>query len=107
MPIYSTIRMTIPLEKQREVSRILTSIAEQTRLEPGCLFCRVYRDLHEEEFLMFEEAWDNDEDMDRHLRSHLYRKLLLVLDMASEKPDIDFRTVLHTGGIEVIEKARL
>lgn len=107
MPIFSTIRMTIPLEKHREVSRILTHIAEQTRLEPGCLLSRVYRDIQEEDFLMLEEAWDNEEDLCRHLRSSLYRKLLLVLDMASEKPDIDFRTVSDRGGMEIIEKARM
>ena len=55
---------------------------------------------------MIEEVWKTQEDLDRHLRSEDYRHLLLVTEMALEPPEIQFKTVSHSAGLEIIERAR-
>jgi quinol monooxygenase YgiN len=104
--IHATIRIVTDPEKQEEVFAILRLMAERTRVESGCIACWIYRDVQEDRSLMFEEIWNNEEELNRHIRSDEYRKVLLVLDMAVEMPEIRFETVSHVTGMETIEKAR-
>ena len=104
--ILATIRMTIPPQKRGEALKILRSVAELCRDDPGCLSCHIYEDLQDNNVLMFEEVWTAEEDLDLHLRSDEYRNLLLVVEMAPKQPEIRFDTISSSTGIEIIEKAR-
>ena len=84
--IIATIRMAIPPQKRDEALKILTSMAEQWRDEPGCLSCSIYRDLEEKNVLMLEEVWKSQEDLDLHLRTDEYRNLLLSWRWRSNSP---------------------
>ena len=98
--------MTIPPQKCDEVLKILRSMAEQCRDNPGCLRSHVYGDLQESNVLMIEEVWRTEEDLKVHMRSDEYFNLLLVLEMALKQPEIRFDTISNSTGIETIEKAR-
>jgi quinol monooxygenase YgiN len=104
--VRSTIRMLIHVKKQSEAMEILGSIAEQTQFEPGCISCRVYRGVEDARAIMLEELWLGDADLQRHLRSDKYRKILLVVEMAAEPPEIRFDAIARSSGVETIEKAR-
>jgi quinol monooxygenase YgiN len=104
--IHATIRMTMPDQKIREAVEILRSVAERTRVQPGCISCRIYHDFQEEHVIMMEELWRTQEDLDRHLRSAEYRNVLLVVEMAHKEPEIRFSAFSHSTGVETIEKAR-
>ena len=104
--IHSTIRMQVPPQKRVEALRILKSTAEITRVLPCCLDCRIYEDLQEDNLIMFEETWTNEEDLGQHLRSNEYRKVLLVMEMALHAPEVRFNTISGSAGIETIERAQ-
>jgi quinol monooxygenase YgiN len=104
--ILATIRMAIPPQKRSEALKILRSVAELCRDDPGCLSCNIYRDLHDNKVFVLEEFWELEKDLDLHLRSEEYRNLLLVLEMALKRPEIRFDTISGTTGIETIERAR-
>jgi quinol monooxygenase YgiN len=104
--IHATIRMTLPSGKAEEAVEILRSVAERTRVQPGCISCRVYHDVEEKHVIMIEEVWAGQEELERHLRSSEYRNVLLVLEMALEEPEIRFSAFSHASGVETIEKAR-
>ena len=104
--IHATIRMTIPPHKCDEALKILKSMAEQCRSSLGCLSCRIYGDLQENDVLMLEEVWRTQEDLELRIRSDEYLNLLLVLEMALKQPEIRFDTISSSTGIEMIEKAR-
>ena len=104
--VHATIRMDISPEKAGEALEILCSVAERTRVESGCISCRVYRDVQEEHGIMIEELWRDLEELERHLRSSDYRSVLLVVEMAKGPPEIRFSTISHSSGVETIEKAR-
>ena len=105
--IRSTIRMLIPLHKQNEALEILRSISVQTQFEPGCISSRLYHGADEIRTIMIEEFWMNEKDLTCHLRSDRYRRVLLVVEMAEEPPDIRFETIAHRSGIETIQNARI
>jgi quinol monooxygenase YgiN len=104
--IQSAIRMLIPSRKSDEALKIVRSVVELCRDDPGCLSCHIYRDLHEKDVFMLEQVWRSEEEMAVHLRSDEYRNLLLVLEMSLKKPEIRFDTISSSTGIETIEKAR-
>jgi quinol monooxygenase YgiN len=85
---------------------ILRSVAERTRVQPGCISCRLYHDAKEEDVIMIEEVWRSQEELERHLRSAEYRNVLLVVELAYKEPEIRFSTFSHSTGVETIEKAR-
>lgn len=104
--LHATVKMRIPVRRVGEVMEILQAVAERTRVQPGCISCRVYHDIQEERLILFEEMWSTQQDLDRHLRSEEYRNVLLVIEMADERPEILFNPLSDSTGVETIEKAR-
>jgi len=104
--VRATIRMMIPSRKRDEVLEILSSIAERARFEPGCISYRLYQGVEVENLIMLEEFWRNEEDLERHLQSEDYRKVLLVVEMAVEPPEIRFDAISQSTGFETMEKRR-
>ena len=104
--VRSTIRMLIPLHKQSDAFEILRSVSVQIQFEPSCISSRLYHGVDDERAIMVEELWMNDKNLMDHLRSDAYRRVLLVVEMAEESPDIRFETIAHCSGIETIEDAR-
>jgi quinol monooxygenase YgiN len=104
--VRSNIRMLLPLKKLSEAQEILGSMIEQIQFEPGCMSCRLYRDVQEECALMLDETWTSEKDLLRHLQSDRYRRVLLVVEMSAEPPEIRFDTIAHSSGVETIEQAR-
>lgn len=104
--IQATIIMTFSPEKIDETLNILRSIVERTRAETGCISCSVYLDTEDRNTVIFEEKWRSNEDLQRYLRSEEYQKVLLVIEMATVKPEIRFDTITDSSGVETIEKAR-
>ena len=104
--VRAAIRMVIPSRKRDEVMEILSSIAERARFEPGCISCRLYQGVGVKNLIMLEEFWRDEKALERHLQSEDYRKILLVVEMALETPEVRFDAISHSTGFETIEKAR-
>ena len=103
--VRSAIRMLIPMDKQSEAIEILSGVSERVQFEPYCISSRLYRGVDEERAIMLEELWESGRDMLQHLKSDAFRRVLLVVEMAEESPDIQFDTITESGGVEVIEQA--
>jgi quinol monooxygenase YgiN len=104
--VIASVKMLMSQQMLGGTLKILRSIVEQCRVQPGCLRSCLYGDLEEENVIMIEEMWQDEEALTRHLRSEEYRNLLLVLEMAIRQPEIRFYTIASSTGIETIEKAR-
>jgi len=104
--VHARIRLLIPANKVNEALMILDSVIELTRLEEGCISCRLYRDLQVEGALMLEEIWSSQNDLERHLRTDKFHTVLLVVEMASVYPEIRFDVIADTTGMETIQRIR-
>ncbi len=104
--IYAIARMTFPSDRLEEALEILSSVAQRSRFERGCIRSSIYQDVEENNAIMLEQVWKNEKDMEDHLRTTDYHSVLLVAEMAIAPPEIRFDTVVHTSGVETIEKAR-
>jgi quinol monooxygenase YgiN len=104
--VHAALRMVIHPDKRWDALEVLTSMIERIRDKPGCISCRVYQDVQQDEALLFEEMWSTEEDLMLHLRSEEYRNVLLVVEMSKEPPEIGFHSISGSTGIETIKKAR-
>jgi quinol monooxygenase YgiN len=104
--ILVSFRMVIPAKKRKEVAGILRGTVERTLAEQGCMSCYFYSDVQDDRGLMLEEVWKTNDDLTHHLKSQVFRDVLLVAENALEAPEIRFSHVMPGNGMETIENAR-
>lgn len=104
--IHASIRMKFSAKQLPKARDILDSRVERTQVSPGCLGCYVYQDVRDSRVLLYEQWWESKEDLDRHLRSELYRQVVLVMEMAEEFPVVRFSEISRTSGMETVAKSR-
>lgn len=104
--ITATLRIDVSEKRRGEVNRLLRSLIEPTRVETGCINCRLYHEEDNPNIVTWVEEWEEEADLKRHLRSPQYRKILAALDLAEAQPEVRFDTVLETQGMRLIEEAR-
>jgi quinol monooxygenase YgiN len=98
--------LTAPRKTRSEIVKALRTLIGPTLAEPGCLGCHLQQDASNPNFLVFIEEWAQQADLDRHMASHEYRKLLTVMDMSSTQPRISIMTASDAAGFERIKEAR-
>jgi len=104
--ITSTIRITAAENSDGQVLRVLRSLIEPTRVETGCISCGLYKDLHDAGVIIWVEEWKTQDDLETHLRSRQYKKILAAFDMSNSQPEMRFDTVVETKGMQLIADAR-
>jgi quinol monooxygenase YgiN len=77
-----------------------------TRAQLKCISCQLYQDVEDAELVSFIQEWESQEALNDHIRSDDYRKVLAVMELASEPPEIKFITAVKTEGLELIEEIR-
>jgi quinol monooxygenase YgiN len=104
--IILTVRMTVGPRNRAAVLSVIRSMLGPTSVETGCAGCHASVDLDDDNVLTFSEEWDTQENLDRHVRSHGFRNLLSVLDLASDPPEFRIYTVAEARGMEAIRAVR-
>lgn len=89
--------------KGQEMGKALASLAGPIQVQPGCLSCRLF---HHAEGLQMEARWDNQENLVSHLKSDLYKRLLLLMELSSAPPLLEFLTVMELRGLDLVEEVR-
>jgi len=88
------------------IGKALISLIGPMRVEPGCLSCRLYEAVPENDQFEVVARWQSEQDLISHLQSDLYKRLLLLMELSSEPPVVEFYTVLEFRGLELVECAR-
>ena len=104
--VIATLRMVVPPEKQADALRTLRMVMGPTRAQLRCISCQLYQNVEDARLVSFVQEWESQEALNDHIRSDDYRKVLAVMELASEKPEIRFITASHTAGMELIERLR-
>jgi quinol monooxygenase YgiN len=103
--IIELIRIFVPYEKEQEFARAVGSLAGPIEVQNGCLNCGVTQNLVRPSELQLEARWETEEDLTRHLRSDAYKQLLLLMELGSAPPVVEFLRVVEMGGLDLVENA--
>ncbi|MDO8282577.1 MAG: putative quinol monooxygenase [Thermodesulfovibrionia bacterium] len=104
--ILATLRMVVRPESRYDLLETMRGMLEPVRVERGCLTYRLYEDVENRNAFVLLEEWETQEDLERHILTDNHRRLLALVDLLSEQPELRFNTVSHTAGMELIEKVR-
>jgi len=104
--IETIIKMTVPVEKKKEVLQTVKAILGPIRRERGCISCNCYVDVEDDSVLRFEEEWKTRDDLENHLRSDHFGVLNGAMMLLRVEPEVRFNTIASTAGTEAIKAAR-
>jgi len=96
--------MVFAPEAREEALQVLRSLVGPVRSHPGCLATRLMRDIGDERILTWVEEWREPRDLERHLRSEAFRRLLAVMELASEPPTFEVDELHRRRGFELVEE---
>jgi quinol monooxygenase YgiN len=101
--ILVTLRMIVQPERRSDLLETMRGMLEPTRVERGCLTYRLYEDVENRNTFFLVEEWDTQKDLESHIRTDNQRRLVALMDLLSEPPELQFNTVSHTAGMDLIE----
>lgn len=104
--IIFTLCFKVSLSKRKEVFSLFDSLAGPLSVKPGCSRVALFSNVNGHEDLMLIEEWQSRAELDKHIRSNEFRKILALMDLSNESPKTRFYQVSSTEGFEVVEKAR-
>jgi len=104
--IVSTLQIVLPDRKRVEALEILRMYMGPACHQPGCISCQSFQELDKENSFILIEKWMSQAYLDRHLCSSEYKKVLALMDISSEPPEIKFLTVWNSAGMELLEELR-
>src|SRR5512141_2407929 len=95
--------MIVRPERRRDLLKTMKGMLEPARVERGCLSYRLYADVEDRNAFVLVEEWATQKDLERHISQNSQRRLLALMDLLSEQPELRFNTVSHTAGMDLIE----
>ena len=98
--IQASFRLVAPEEKRAEYLTVLLCLKGPTEALAECRACRVFQDAEDKNVLTYVVTWENQEDLEEHICSDRFRRLLPYIEMSQEPPEVDFSTIDQVRGIE-------
>ena len=100
--ILVTLKMIVRPERRSDLLETMRGMLEPARVERGCVSYRFYEDVEDRNAFVLLEEWATQKDLERHISKDNQRRLLALMDLLSEPPELRFNTVSHTAGMELI-----
>jgi len=98
--IIVTLRMTVRPDKRHDFMESIRGMLGPTRIERGCISYCLYEDIENNNTFTLVEEWETRDDLEKHVRTDNYRRLLELMDLLSEPYELRFSTVSQTAEME-------
>lgn len=93
-------------EQRDGILQALRLQLDPTRVEPGCLSCRLLEDVETAGAFTLLEEWATPTDLERRLGSESYRRLLMIVELSESAPEVRYQVIASTMGLEAIHAVR-
>jgi quinol monooxygenase YgiN len=105
--IIAMLDMSMPSGHESETLRLLRACWESTNALPGCIGGGVFQEVGSPKAALYVEMWDRADELENHVRSPGYDRLLAIMETAPERPALTFNFVAETRGLAWVEELRL
>jgi quinol monooxygenase YgiN len=105
--ILVTLSVAVPPGWRKEIVEVFDLLLGPVRAEPGCLACRLYQEIGNEDALLYVEEWETPEQLERHMRSGRYDRVLAAMEASARPPVLRYHSVSASKGLEYLEVVRL
>lgn len=104
--IVVTLAIKVSADKADDALRLIMPVVRRSRTEPGCLYSDVYRRDYHDTRLLLVERWRSLEEMERHVRSERFSRVLAWIELSLDPPEVRFDWVSESRGLDMIEALR-
>ena len=104
--IIEGVRIVATSAESEELRRALVAWAGPTSVESGCISCRILQESNDLQAFCYLAYWNTQDDLVRHIRTEHYKRLLVLMDLGTGPPLVEFHTVADTKGLDLIEHVR-
>jgi quinol monooxygenase YgiN len=105
--ILATLKMTVPPDRRAGVVEVFSLLLGPVRVEPGCHSCALYEEAGDGGELLYVEEWETPEQLERHMRSARYERVLALMEASDRPPVLRYYSVSDVRGLEYLEAVRL
>ena len=100
------LKLNPPPEKRKETLEILHSLQGPLRAHKDCLDSVIYEAHDGNREIMYMELWQDPDALNRHIQSDMFLRILAVMDIAAEAPEISFIDLAEANGMDLIKTLR-
>lgn len=102
-----TVRLVAVPDRVDDIVRTLLRVVMRPAQQlPGCHFAQVYQRVNEPLRIDYVEEWDDLAALRPQLSCERFSRLLEVVEMAAEAPEVEFRYISETHGIDYVGTQR-
>lgn len=101
------LRIVARPERRGEMVHALRALTLPIQAAPGFLSSRILQDVGDPDALYYVEEWQTAADLDRQVRSTVYTRLLALMEVAAEPPELRLNWVTAVRGLEYLAEVRL
>ena len=102
-----TVRLLVAPDRTDDIVRTLFRVVMRPAQElRGCRFAQVYQRVNQPGRVDYVEEWDDLAGLRPQLSGERFSRLLEVVEMAAEAPEVEFRCISETHGMDYIATQR-
>jgi quinol monooxygenase YgiN len=105
--ILVTLKIAVPPGERAKVAELFATFAGPVRVEPGCLSCGLFQETGAGDEFLYVEEWETPQQLERHMRSARYERLLAMMEASDRQPVLRYCSVSDVRGLEYLEAVRL
>lgn len=94
------VRLVAAPDHVPDVVGALRTVMRPAQQARGCSFAGVYTSAVESGRLLYMEEWDDACDLHRQFGTERFQRLMELLEIAADPPDVEFRMVSDIRGLE-------
>lgn len=103
--IQAVLRVVAPPDKREEILHVFSGMSGPTEVTKGCRVCRVLCDVEDERAIHYWVQWDTRDELQQHLRSERFQRLLPYIEMSLEPPEVEISTLERIGSMDYVVSA--
>ena len=104
--ILMTIDMVTASHNRLGIIQTFKQLIGPTEARAGCRGCRLLQDLGSENRLLYLELWECESELKSRIGSSSFMKVLALMELSTQQPELMIRTINRTRGLETIELIR-
>jgi quinol monooxygenase YgiN len=101
-----SLRMRAETRSKGNVVRALQSLTREAQFERGFIDSRIYQNVDDPQSLCLEQDWASAAELESHIRSICFSKLLQIVETAVETPVLEVYIISAVRGLEYIDALR-
>ena len=102
-----TVRLVAAPDRVHDILRTLLHVVVRPAQQlAGCRFAQVYQRLDAPLLIDYFEEWDDMATFRPHLNCERFSRLLELIEMAAEAPEVEFRCISETHGLDYVATQR-